>query len=156
MYNRYCSLRAYIFLSYHLIEVTWQQHGKLHTTVKRFQKDLKMHSRERFYINCSKSFVAAYKILHCIAYICFLYSLVRMHFFTGSHIKWFWSSVQAVINLIGVTEMTFFMHSSHRHVSYCHKSKSTICPKSSGPVYIVSYYIKCVTTSWTYSNITWR
>ena len=27
----------------------------------------------------------------------------------------------------------------------------TICPRSSDPFYIVSYYIKWVTTSWTYS-----
>ena len=30
---------------------------------------------------------------------------------------------------------------------------STICPGSSDPIYIVSYYIKWVTTSWTYSSI---
>ena len=28
---------------------------------------------------------------------------------------------------------------------------ATVCPRSSAPFYIVSYYIKCVTTSWTYS-----
>ena len=28
----------------------------------------------------------------------------------------------------------------------------TVCPGSSGPLYIVSYYIKWVTTSWTYST----
>ena len=28
----------------------------------------------------------------------------------------------------------------------------TICPGSSNPFYIVTYYIKCVTTSWTYSS----
>ena len=28
----------------------------------------------------------------------------------------------------------------------------TVCPKSSDPFYIVSYYIKWVTTSWTYST----
>ena len=27
----------------------------------------------------------------------------------------------------------------------------TVCPRSSDPFYIVSYYIKWVTTSWTYS-----
>ena len=26
----------------------------------------------------------------------------------------------------------------------------TVCPRSSDPFYIVSYYIKCVTTSWTH------
>ena len=29
----------------------------------------------------------------------------------------------------------------------------TICPRSSDPIYILSYYIKWVTTSWTQSNI---
>ena len=33
------------------------------------------------------------------------------------------------------------------------ESKVTICPRSSDPFYIVSYYIKLVTTSWTYSAI---
>ena len=28
---------------------------------------------------------------------------------------------------------------------------NTVCPRSSDPFYIVSYYIKWVTTSWTYS-----
>ena len=32
---------------------------------------------------------------------------------------------------------------------------STICPRCSDPFYIVGYYIKCVTTSWTYS-IYWK
>ena len=27
----------------------------------------------------------------------------------------------------------------------------SVCPRSSDPFYIVVYYIKCVTTSWTYS-----
>ena len=27
----------------------------------------------------------------------------------------------------------------------------TVCPKSSDPFYMISYYIKWVTTSWTYS-----
>ena len=31
---------------------------------------------------------------------------------------------------------------------------STVCPRSSDPFYIVSYYIKWVTTSWTYSMST--
>jgi len=30
---------------------------------------------------------------------------------------------------------------------------STICPRSSDPFYIVSYYIKWVTTSWTHSTM---
>ena len=29
----------------------------------------------------------------------------------------------------------------------------TACPRSSDPIYIVRYYIKWVTTSWTYSKI---
>ena len=29
----------------------------------------------------------------------------------------------------------------------------TICPRSSGPFYIVTYYIKWVNTSWTYSMV---
>ena len=28
----------------------------------------------------------------------------------------------------------------------------TVCPRSSDPFYIVTYYVKWVTTSWTYSN----
>ena len=32
-------------------------------------------------------------------------------------------------------------------------SNVTVCPRSSDPSYIVSYYIKWVTTSWTYSII---
>ena len=28
---------------------------------------------------------------------------------------------------------------------------ATICPGSSDPLYIVTYYIKCVTTAWTHS-----
>ena len=31
------------------------------------------------------------------------------------------------------------------------KNYDTVCPRSSDPIYIVSYYIKWVTTSWTYS-----
>ena len=30
-------------------------------------------------------------------------------------------------------------------------SRCTVCPRSSGPLYIGSYYINWVTTSWTYS-----
>ena len=30
--------------------------------------------------------------------------------------------------------------------------KYTVCPKSSVPFYIVTYYIKWVTTSWTYNK----
>ena len=29
----------------------------------------------------------------------------------------------------------------------------TVCPRSSDPFYVVTYYIKWVTTSWTHSNI---
>ena len=32
---------------------------------------------------------------------------------------------------------------------------TTVCPRSSDPFYIVSYYIKWVTTSWTYSIVTY-
>ena len=32
-------------------------------------------------------------------------------------------------------------------------TKSTLCPRSCDPFYIVSYYIKWVTTSWAYSII---
>ena len=28
----------------------------------------------------------------------------------------------------------------------------TMCPRSSDPIYVVTYYIKWVTTSWTYST----
>ena len=28
----------------------------------------------------------------------------------------------------------------------------TVCPRSSDPFYVVTYYIELVTTSWTYSN----
>ena len=31
------------------------------------------------------------------------------------------------------------------------KSTGTVCPRSYGPFYIVTYYIEWVTTSWTYS-----
>ena len=31
------------------------------------------------------------------------------------------------------------------------RKKYTICPRSSDPFYLVTYYIKWVTTSWTYS-----
>ena len=33
---------------------------------------------------------------------------------------------------------------------------NTVCPGSSDPFYMVSYYIKLVTTSWTYSNDLFR
>ena len=32
----------------------------------------------------------------------------------------------------------------------------TVCPRSSDPFYIVSYYMKGVTTSWTYSKDIFR
>ena len=31
----------------------------------------------------------------------------------------------------------------------------TVCPGSSDPIDIVTYYIKWVTTSWTHSNLGW-
>ena len=34
-------------------------------------------------------------------------------------------------------------------IQYIH----TVCPRSSDPFYIVSYYIKWVTASWTYRNL---
>ena len=33
-----------------------------------------------------------------------------------------------------------------------YESQYTVCPGSSDPFYVVTYYIKWVTTSWTYSN----
>ena len=41
--------------------------------------------------------------------------------------------------------------SSVKHI--CMKKYYTVCPRSSDPFYIVSYYIKWVTTSWTHSCI---
>ena len=32
----------------------------------------------------------------------------------------------------------------------------TVCPGSSDPFYVVTYYIKWVTTSWTYSISKWH
>ena len=32
----------------------------------------------------------------------------------------------------------------------------TVCPRSSDPFYIVGYYIKWVTTSWTYSTYKYK
>ena len=32
-----------------------------------------------------------------------------------------------------------------------HELDCTVCPRSSDPFYVVTYYIKWVTTSWTYS-----
>ena len=32
---------------------------------------------------------------------------------------------------------------------------TTVCPRSSYPFYLVTYYIKRVTTSWTYSIVNW-
>ena len=37
-----------------------------------------------------------------------------------------------------------------------HFYKYTVCPGSSDPFYIVTYYIKWVTSSWTYSIFLWR
>ena len=34
---------------------------------------------------------------------------------------------------------------------FCTRENCTVCPGSSDPFYLVSYYIKWVTTSWTYS-----
>ena len=34
-----------------------------------------------------------------------------------------------------------------------HRGTRTVCPRSSGPFYVVTYYIKWVTTSWTHSII---
>ena len=34
------------------------------------------------------------------------------------------------------------------------KSSTTVCPISSDPFYVLTYYIKRVTTSWTYSITT--
>ena len=35
---------------------------------------------------------------------------------------------------------------------YGEAKHTTVCPRSSDPFHIVSYYIKCLTTSWTYSS----
>ena len=35
----------------------------------------------------------------------------------------------------------------------CCSRKVTVCPKSSDPFHIISYYIKWVTTSWTHSTL---
>ena len=35
----------------------------------------------------------------------------------------------------------------------CDCSRSTVCPRSSDPFYVVSYYINWVTTSWTYGIV---
>ena len=40
----------------------------------------------------------------------------------------------------------------HSHKLYT-ESSYTVCPGSSDPFYIVSYYIKRVTTSWTHSTL---
>ena len=37
-------------------------------------------------------------------------------------------------------------------IYFCSILTNTVCPRSSDPFYIVSYYIKWVTTSWTYSK----
>ena len=37
--------------------------------------------------------------------------------------------------------------------TYLNDLKTTRCPRSCDPFYIVSYYIKWVTTSWTYSML---
>ena len=42
------------------------------------------------------------------------------------------------------------MSSKKKHIWY-----STVCPISSDPFYVVTYFIKWVTTSWTYSMYTW-
>ena len=41
------------------------------------------------------------------------------------------------------------------HFGETRQTGCTICPRSSDPFYIVSYFIKWVTTSWTHS-IGWR
>ena len=46
---------------------------------------------------------------------------------------------------------------SYRHYMFLNNIKitlnNTVCPESSDPFYIVIYYIKLVTTSWTQSNV---
>ena len=46
--------------------------------------------------------------------------------------------------------MNFLLRDKHVHKNWC-----TVCPGSIEPFYIVSYYIKWVTTSWTYSSRTY-
>ena len=41
----------------------------------------------------------------------------------------------------------YFFQSSSTNIEY-----STVCPGSSDPFYMVTYYLKWVTTSWTYSS----
>ena len=41
----------------------------------------------------------------------------------------------------------------HPYISELPSNKGTVCPGSSDPFHIVSYYIKWVTTSWTYSTM---
>ena len=50
------------------------------------------------------------------------------------------------------------MHVTTRIYEYFFNSAtvSTICPGSSDPFYIVSYYMKLVTTSWTYGTVCTR
>ena len=45
-----------------------------------------------------------------------------------------------------ILESGQFVNETHRDYTTC-----TICPGSSDPFYIVSYYLRWVTTSWTHS-----
>ena len=50
-------------------------------------------------------------------------------------------------------------HSVDLRISWfktCYGTCGTVCPGGSDPIYIVSYFIECVTTSWTHSMIMWR
>ena len=38
------------------------------------------------------------------------------------------------------------------HLHYLHYHY-TVCPRSSDPFYVITYYIKLITTSWTYSTV---
>ena len=40
-------------------------------------------------------------------------------------------------------------------VQYTHFKEHTVCPRSSEPSYIVSYYVNGVATFWTYRNTMW-
>ena len=51
-----------------------------------------------------------------------------------------------------ITYLGYFMSKKSQPNSYS-KLLYTVCPKSSDPSYVVSYYINGVTTSWTFSNM---
>ena len=50
---------------------------------------------------------------------------------------------------------SFWCNSSNKTAHKTYKTNDTVCPGSSDPFYIGSYYIKWATTSWTYSTSTY-